>query len=275
MLRKHIRRTVPETFKHPAAEDTTMARKIVAIHSFRGGTGKSNITANVATCIASKGNRVGVIDTDIQSPGIHVIFGFDESSIHESLNDYLWGRCAVRDIAYDVTDSVGLTNGELYFIPSSMKLGEIARILREGYDAELLNEGLKKVMNIFEIDYLFIDTHPGLNEETLISAAISDVFIVVLRPDNQDYQGTSISLEVARRIGITCTSLVVNKIPGSYDPAEVRTRIEEAYGCEVIGAIPLSEDMAETGSKEVFMLKHPDHSFSDAIREISEHIMEK
>lgn len=252
-----------------------MSGKIISIHSFRGGTGKSNITANIATCIASKGNRVGVIDTDIQSPGIHVIFGFDESGINESLNDYLWGRCAVKDIAYDVTSSVGLTNGELYFIPSSMKLGEIARILREGYDAELLNAGLKKVMNIFEIDYLFIDTHPGLNEETLISAAISDLFIVVLRPDNQDYQGTSISLEVARRIGITATSLVVNKIPSSYDPAEVRTKIEEAYGCGVIGAIPLSEDIAKTGSREVFMLKHPDHSFSDAIQEISEHIMGK
>ncbi|MCK4652104.1 MAG: P-loop NTPase, partial [Methanosarcinales archaeon] len=56
------------TFKHPAAEDTTMSGKIVSIHSFRGGTGKSNITANMATYIASKGNRVGVIDTDIQSP---------------------------------------------------------------------------------------------------------------------------------------------------------------------------------------------------------------
>jgi MinD-like ATPase involved in chromosome partitioning or flagellar assembly len=250
-----------------------MSGKIVSIHSFRGGTGKSNITANTATCIASKGNRVGVIDTDIQSPGIHVIFGFDESNIHESLNDYLWGRCVVEDIAYDVTNNIGIKNGELYFIPSSMKVGEIARILREGYDAELLNDGLKKVMSIFGMDYLFIDTHPGLNEETLISAAISDVFIIVLRPDDQDYQGTSISLEVARRIGITRPSLVINKIPGSYDLTEVRTKIQDAYECEVIGAIPLSEDLAKTGSKEVFILKHPGHSFSDAIREISENII--
>ncbi|HIE31210.1 MAG TPA: MinD/ParA family protein, partial [Methanosarcinales archaeon] len=228
-----------------------MTRKIVSIHSFRGGTGKSNITANIATYIASKGNRVGIIDTDIQSPGIHVIFGFDEHGISESLNDYLWGRCGVEDIAYDVTNTVGIKKGELYFIPSSMKVGEIARILREGYDAELLNDGLKKIMNIFGMGYLFIDTHPGLNEETLISAAISDVFIIVLRPDNQDYQGTSISLEVARRIGITKASLVINKIPGSYDPVEVRARIEEAYECKVIGAIPLSEDLAKIGSKEV------------------------
>ena len=39
--------------------------KIVSIHSFRGGTGKSNITANVAAQIAMQGHRVGVIDTDM------------------------------------------------------------------------------------------------------------------------------------------------------------------------------------------------------------------
>ncbi len=49
--------------------------KIISIHSFRGGTGKSNTTANVATLLAVQGGRVGVIDTDIQSPGIHILFG--------------------------------------------------------------------------------------------------------------------------------------------------------------------------------------------------------
>ena len=48
--------------------------KIVSVHSFRGGTGKSNTTANLAALMAVEGNRVGVIDTDIQSPGIHVLF---------------------------------------------------------------------------------------------------------------------------------------------------------------------------------------------------------
>jgi septum site-determining protein MinD len=44
---------------------------IVSVHSFRGGTGKSNTTANISGVLASQGKRVGVIDGDIQSPGIH------------------------------------------------------------------------------------------------------------------------------------------------------------------------------------------------------------
>ena len=78
-----------------------MAR-IVSIHSYRGGTGKSNLTANLATTIAGMGVRVGVVDTDIQSPGIHVIFGLDEVKINRTLNDYLWGRCGVEDTAYNI-----------------------------------------------------------------------------------------------------------------------------------------------------------------------------
>ena len=57
--------------------------KVVSVHSFRGGTGKSNMTANLAATVASKGLRVGIVDTDIQSPGIHVIFGLDEKQVKE------------------------------------------------------------------------------------------------------------------------------------------------------------------------------------------------
>lgn len=41
---------------------------IVSVHSYRGGTGKSNTTANLAALLAAEGRRVGVIDTDLQSP---------------------------------------------------------------------------------------------------------------------------------------------------------------------------------------------------------------
>ena len=42
--------------------------RIISIHSFRGGTGKSNITANIAPLLAAEGRRVGVIDTH---PGLN------------------------------------------------------------------------------------------------------------------------------------------------------------------------------------------------------------
>ena len=103
--------------------------KIVSIHSFRGGTGKSNTTANMAVLMALEGKRVGVIDTDIQSPGIHVLFGMDERHIKYSLNDYLWGKCEIEEAAYDVTSYLNANiKGQVFLIPSSIKAGEIARV---------------------------------------------------------------------------------------------------------------------------------------------------
>ena len=78
--------------------------KIVSIHSFRGGTGKSNTTANLAEQVALRDKRVGVVDTDIQSPGIHVLFGLDEQKMGKTINDYLHGKCSIGEVAFSVGD---------------------------------------------------------------------------------------------------------------------------------------------------------------------------
>src|SRR5262249_59256187 len=134
--------------------------RIVSIHSYRGGTGKSNLTANLAALAALQGRRVGIIDTDIQSPGIHVLFGLDEGKVNRALNDYLWGRCAIEDTAYSLPLPKLPAGGAAYLIPASVKTGEITRILREGYDVGLLNEGFQALIQRLDLDYLLIDTHP-------------------------------------------------------------------------------------------------------------------
>jgi septum site-determining protein MinD len=142
---------------------------IVSIHSFRGGSGKSNTTANVATILAQSGRRVGVIDADIQSPGIHVLFGLAGADVDASLNDFLFGEREIGEVALDVTDGAGSGGGRLYLIPSSMQPGEITRVLREGYDPQRLSAGLRDLVEELALDVLLIDSHPGLHEETLLS----------------------------------------------------------------------------------------------------------
>jgi MinD-like ATPase involved in chromosome partitioning or flagellar assembly len=246
--------------------------KIVSIHSFRGGTGKSNVTANVAALVASGGKRVGVIDTDIQSPGIHVLFGMDEEQIDNALNDYLWGKCAIEEAAYPVGDKVGAgktkVKGDLYLIPSSIRAGEIARVLREGYDVGILNDGFRALITKLSLDYLFIDTHPGLNEETLLSVAISDLLLIILRPDQQDFQGTAVTVDVARKLEVPHMFLVVNKALTSYDFDDLRKQVEGTYDCRVASILPLSEDVARLQSADIFALLFPDHDFTQRLREI-------
>ena len=242
---------------------------IVSVHSFRGGTGKSNVTANLSTLLAAGGRRVGVIDTDIQSPGIHVLFGLDESTMTRSLNDYLWGKCPIEQTAHDVTPRPEAAAGRVLLIPSSIEAREIARVLREGYDVGLLNDGIHTLIDALRLDVLMIDTHPGLNEETLLSIAVSNALIVVMRPDQQDYQGTSVTVEVARKLDVPRLMVLVNKVPAVFDAAEVRSRVENAYKADVAAVLPHSDEMMTLGSAGLFVLRYPDHPVTASLKQVA------
>jgi MinD-like ATPase involved in chromosome partitioning or flagellar assembly len=255
--------------------------KIVSTHSFRGGTGKSNTTANLAVMVARAGHRVGVIDTDIQSPGIHVIFHVEPTAVSKSLNDYLWGRCKIEEAANDVTETAlgeyptHHVRTKLFLIPSSINTGEIARILREGYDVARLNDGIHELSKALDLDYLFIDTHPGVNEETLLSLAISDVLVLIMRPDHQDFQGTAVTVELARRLEVPQMFVMINKVPSGMDYDALRRKVAQSYNCEVAGILPLNAEIARLASSGIFTNRYPDHPFSLELGRVTEKILQQ
>jgi septum site-determining protein MinD len=254
-----------------------MMTQIIAIHSFRGGTGKSNVTANCAAILAAGGAKVAVVDTDIQSPGIHVLFGLDPNNLTYTLNDYLWGSCEIQETAVDVSHCLNgnLKNGRLYLIPSSYGIQDITRVLQEGYEVKLLNRGFRTLIKELQLDYLLIDTHPGLNEETLLSIAICDSLLLLLRPDRQDYQGASVTIEVARKLEVPHLYLSVNKATSGYDMRALKQQIETVYNCPVLAVLPLSEEIAQLASSELFCMRYPDHEITDALKNIARTFKEK
>lgn len=256
---------------------------IVSIHSFRGGTGKSNITANIAAQTALAGHRVGIIDTDINSPGIHVLFGLNEQNMGHTLNEFLHGQCTIEEAAYDVgahaaSDPAAgrqkLAGTSLYLVPSSINGEEITQVLRDGYDVSKLNEGINALRKNLKLDYLFIDTHPGLNEETLLSIALSDILVIIMRPDQQDFQGTAVTVDVARGLDVPHLFLVVNKALTKYDFNQVRQKVEGEYQAAVAAVFPLSEDIADLASADLFSLCDPRHAWSQAARQVAQTVME-
>jgi septum site-determining protein MinD len=230
--------------------------KIVSIHSFRGGTGKSNTTANLAAQVAIAGKRVGVVDTDIQSPGIHVLFGLDESKMGKTMNDFLHGKATIREIGFPIGENAAGAEGRaklagknLWLFPSSISGREISQILKEGIDFN------------------------RLNEETLLSIATSDILIIILRPDNQDLQGTSVTVDIARSLDVPSLLLMVNKALPKYDFAQLKGEIEAKFNAPVSGILPLSFDMADNASTDLFSLRYPDHEWSRALRGVAEAVL--
>ena len=81
----------------------------ISFHSYKGGTGKTNISGNLACYLVSKGFKVGLIDTDVSGPGIHALFSL---KINKTLVDFLQGKAGLDEIVYRHS------NEELYIIPS-------------------------------------------------------------------------------------------------------------------------------------------------------------
>ena len=240
--------------------------KIVSVHSFRGGTGKSNTTANVATILASEGRRVGVVDTDLASPGIHVLFGLAGEEITCPLNEFLWDQCAIQDCAHDMSAHLGV-EGKAFLLPASIKPGDITKILRQGYDAQKLTGGFRDLIKALDLDVLMIDTHPGLNEETLLSLVISHAMAVVMRPDQQDYEGTGVTIQVARQLKVPSMQIVVNKVPTTFDPDQVRAQVEQTYDCKVGAVLFHSDEMMTLASGGIFSLHYPDHPLTQEFKQ--------
>jgi MinD-like ATPase involved in chromosome partitioning or flagellar assembly len=159
-------------------------------------------------------------------------------------------------------------------IPSSINAGEISAILRNGYDVNRLNEGLQMVRKNLDLDFLIIDTHPGLNDETLLSIAFSDILIVVLRLDQQDFQGTAVTVDVARSLDVPQLLLVVNQALPRYDFRQVQDQVAQTYDAPVAAVMPLTEDLVDLQSSDLFALRWPQHPWSTAVRQVAHRLSE-
>ncbi len=251
--------------------------QIVAVQSFRGGTGKSTLVSNLAVLMAQQGKRVGIIDTDLQSPGMQMLLGLEQKSIDLTLNDYLWHRCALNQAAYDLSDLLLAqadlsTPGALYLIPASVKANDLT-ILQKGYSQARLLEGFTEITHDLQLDFLFVDTHSGINPATLKTIAACSSLVVLLRPDDRDDPGTIALVELFRELSVDRMLLVANKALPKLDVETYTQQLETSYDLPVAAVLPFSVKMMQLASNQVFSLRYPDHPLTQAIAQISDLIV--
>ncbi|MFE9093933.1 MinD/ParA family protein [Streptomyces sp. NPDC007264] len=235
-----------------------MARTVV-LYSHRGGTGKSTMLANMAVLLAAEGRRVAVVDTDIQSPTLDVLFGLGPGEC--SLTDYLLGRCEIEDAAHRVGPE------GVHLVPARTSPASLAEIMATGYDVGLLPEAFDRLVAGHDLDVLLLDTHAGLNNETVTAMASADLLVIVVRTDRIDLAGAG---EIARLAGqLACRrALVVSMAPEGVDTSAVRARAEDAYGAATAGILPYVGRLAALGGERIFARAHPDDPLVAEFRKI-------
>jgi septum site-determining protein MinD len=248
--------------------------QIISIHSYCSGTGKSNIAANLAVLLAMGGKRVGVLDANLSSPGIHYLLGLDEQTWPCPLIDYVRGECDAERTTLDVTERLGISvRGRLLFTPFSTTTGKSARTLYDDYDANALSNALWALIETLELDWFIIDTPAGLDEDALVSVAVSDALVVVLRPNRKDFQGTAATVEMARRLDVPRVMLLANMVPESFDRDDFEQGLEQIYGCPVAALLPYCDEMMALCNESLFIPHYPDHPLTTTLTEVALKLM--
>jgi len=137
----------------------------------------------------------------------------------------------------------------------------------------ILNDGFQALIEKLDLDYLFIDTHPGVNEETLLSIAISDTLVLILRPDQQDFQGTAVTVELAKKLDVPQMLLVINKALPSMNFALLREKAEKIYDVPVAAVLPLTTELVQLASSGMTSLVHPELEVSREMRKVAAQIL--
>jgi MinD-like ATPase involved in chromosome partitioning or flagellar assembly len=245
----------------------------IVIHSFKGGPGKSTIASNLAVSLCLRGKRVGIIDMDLAGPGLHVIFEVSKKNIRYTLNDALLNECQPRDAAIDLTKKLHLKKGKLVFVPAGYKAESIVGILQKGYELPMLRKAIEEISNAYSLDYLLVDTRPGIDESTILAIGLCDAMLLLTRIDKQDIFGSSVTLEVAKALKKP-VFLIANMIPRREEKKGLTERLNRIFKVPVISEIPFDPDVHSSLSSGVFLLKYPEHTFSSMINSLTSTLVE-
>ncbi len=222
------------------------------------------------------GKRVGVVDLDLEGPGLHVIFGVSDADVHATINDVLQRSVPVSQAVLDLTSRVKLKDGCLVFCPAGHRLEEILQIIDTGFNLSTFKNVLEELGRTFRLDYLLIDSHPGIEKDTLLSMALCDYLVLISRVDQQDLFGSGVMTEVAGQLRKPVV-LILNMVPSSVSEKEskkIADRLAHLFHLHVLTALPFNSDVLESLSKGVFVLERPRDPLTRRFTEVAMKMLE-
>lgn len=287
-----------------------MLKECIALHSYKGGTGKSTIASNISALLTLRGNNVLLIDMDVYAPTLQTYFDKDPE---KWINDFLFNASDFDQVIYNV-DSVfdqfissqsgnSPQRGKFYVSFSNSSKNEITKLdnaLRDEVSKiELLRNfiKIKEMASKKDIDYIILDTSTGIRYWSINSLAIADVIFLSLKMDGIDVECTGRMVteiyDVFTNLG-TKSFLLLNRIAGFchappndavkfqtdynnlnklfYEQSERITRLRKELDMEIISSIPCYCDIQFDSREFLTVLKNPTHEFSLEMNKLADKI---
>ena len=211
-------------------------RRIIAVSSGKGGVGKSLVATNFALALVKKGCRVGLFDLDFTSPSTHVILGVKNVQPTED-----------KGLLPPIVEGMQYMSLVYYS-------GNQAAPLRGADTSNALIE-LLAVTIWNELDYLVIDTPPGIGDAMLdlIKLVPRIEFLIVTTPSQLAFETVKKQLLLLQELKIPVLGVVENMkmtdsngIQQKTEAMGIRFLIEIPYDPSVEAAIGYPEKLLAT-----------------------------
>ena len=254
----------------------------LAVHSFKGGTGKTSISINLAAIMAARKKNVCVLDWDFSGPSFHDIFDFANEDIKYYLNDVIMDECEPREALIDLSDKLK-TPGKFWIGFANPDPAEIQEIARKGRKWQM--RALSKIFGLRQelspnVDLTIFDTSPGIHYSSINAIISSDIVIIVMKPYKPDFGGTKRMVEAIHESLEKKSFLLINKAPievvmSPSDSSNLKSKVQNFFSdtrkVELLGVIPCYCSVAQFDT--VIALEHEAHPFVEILRSFLPRLM--
>lgn len=268
----HIKKPVQTSSSH-REENTINAKHIIAIHSGKGGVGKSTVAANLAISLAQKGLRVGLLDADIHGPSMPKMFHTEDCRPYSV---EIEGRTLIEPI-----EQYGVKMLSIGFFVNP----DQAVIWRGGMASNAIKQLIEDA-HWGELDYFLIDLPPGTSDIhlTLISTLRLTGVIVVTTPQPVALVDARKGVEMFRneKVNVPILGLIENM--AWFTPAELPEnkyyifgrdggkQLAEELGIPLLGQIPLVQSIREGGDEGIPVALQAGHPAAEMFARCAERI---
>lgn len=151
--------------------------KILAVHSYKGGTGKTLLAINLSASFAKQGKKVCLFDLDFRAPSLATLLKVGKAE--HWLNDYLNGACEIDKVLIDLSERIN-NKGHLYVglaNPATEAIRDMSAKDRK-WEMRALGRLLalrNSLLNDKTFDYVIFDTSPGLQYSSINAIVAADV----------------------------------------------------------------------------------------------------
>lgn len=242
-------------------------RHILAVHSAKGGVGKSTLTLNLAVSLANSGAKVGLIDADVHGPSMTLMTGQAE-----------WPD----PIAPGANEVLPLEAHGIKFISTGNLVTRKTPIIWRG---AMVHQMLAQFLNDVvwgKLDYLFIDMPPGTGDAVLTigqQVPLSGA-VIITTPQDLSVADTVRGLRTFQALQVPILGIIENMSYFVCDGCDDRAflfgedggkTIAQALELPLLAQIPMEAGVSATGDQgNPLVNAFPQSAPAKAIQEAAE-----